>query len=129
MLPDRQRLADPHARDDLATRAWGTEPMRSAPARLDFGDVLVIYRSAARFSLREPGERTGLPESMIWYWEAGERYGIYDIRQLLQFADPVQVPRPVLLPVILGQPHTLNDLIAASAAASLAAHAEGKSHG
>ncbi len=111
-LSGRQRLADPDARDDLATWAWDTEPMRSALARLDFRAVLVIYRSAARLSRRELAQRTGLSESAIWYWEAGERQGIYDIRQLLQFADAVKAPRPALLPVILGQPHAPSDLAA-----------------
>ena len=78
--------------------------MREALARLDFPAVLVIYRSAAGMTRRELGERTGLSESVIWYWEAGRRQGIYDIRQLLQFADSLQAPRPALLPVILGQP-------------------------
>lgn len=109
-LSDRQHLADPDAQDDLATWAWDAEPMRSALARLDFRAVLVIYRSAARLSRRELGQRTGLSESTIWYWEAGERHGLYDIRQFLQFADAVKVPRPALLPVILGQPHALSDL-------------------
>jgi len=115
-LSDRRHLADPDAQDDLATWAWDAEPMRSALARLDFRAVLVIYRSAARLSRRELGQRTGLSESTIWYWEAGERHGLYDIRQFLQFADAVSVPRPALLPVILGQPHALSDLVPGGAA-------------
>jgi len=114
-------------RDDPATWVWDTGPMRDALARLDFPAVLVIYRSTARLSRRELGERTGLSESTIWRFEAGERQGIYDIRQLLQFADSVQMPRPALLPVILGQPRALDDLVADSAA-SLAAHAGGAGH-
>jgi hypothetical protein len=117
-LSDRQHLADPDARDDLATWAWDTEPMRSALARLDFRAVLVIYRTAARLSRRELAQRTGLSESTIWYWEAGERQGIYDIRQLLQFADLVRAPRPALLPVILGQPQASSDLMTGLAAAA-----------
>jgi hypothetical protein len=116
-LSDWQHLADPDARDDLAARAQETEPMRSTLARLDFCAVLVIYRSAARLSRREPGGRTGLSESTIWYREAGERPGIYVVRQLLQFADSAQVPRPARLPVILGQPQALSDLTAVTAAA------------
>jgi transcriptional regulator with XRE-family HTH domain len=98
--------------------------MRTALACLDFRAVLVIYRSAARLSRRELGERTGLSESTIWYWEAGERHGIYDIRQLLQFADSVQVPRPALLPVILGQPQAISDLEAGLAAVPSAGGAD-----
>lgn len=53
---------------------------------------------------------------MIWYWEAGRRQGIYDIRQLLQLADSLKVPRLALLPVILGQPRALSDLLPGPAA-------------
>jgi transcriptional regulator with XRE-family HTH domain len=99
--------------------------MRDALARLDFQAVLVIYRAAAGVSRRELGDRAGVSESAIWYWEAGRRQGIYDIRQLLQFADAVSMPRPALLPVILGQPRALSDLLADPVAGSLAAGAAG----
>jgi hypothetical protein len=115
-LFDRQHLVDPEARDDLATWVWDTGPMRDALARLDFQAVLVIYRAAAGVSRRELGERAGLSESAIWYWEAGTRQGIYDIRQLLQLTDALQAPRLALLPVILGQPHALGDLLPGGAA-------------
>jgi hypothetical protein len=115
-LFEQQHLADPEGRDDPAGWVWDTVPMRNALARLDFPAVLVIYRSAAGLSRRELGERTGLSESVIWYYEAGRRQGIYDIRQLLQFADSVQMPRPALLPVILGQPRTLDELLTEPAA-------------
>jgi transcriptional regulator with XRE-family HTH domain len=116
----RQHLADPDAEDDLAAWVWDTGPMRDALARLDFPAVLVIYRSAARLSRRELGERTALSESTIWCWEAGARQGIYDIRQLLRFADALGMPRLALLPVILGQPRALSDLIGDLAAAPAA---------
>ncbi|MGH3411446.1 MAG: helix-turn-helix domain-containing protein [Streptosporangiaceae bacterium] len=115
-LFDREHPADPGAGDDLATWVWETGPMREALARLDFQAVLVIYRAAARVSRRELGERAGLSESVIWYWEAGRRQGIYDIRQLLQLADSLKVPRVALLPVILGQPRALSDLLPGLAA-------------
>ena len=128
-LFDRQHLAGPGAGDDMAGWVWGTGPMRDALARLDFPAVLVIYRSAAGLSRRELGERTGLSESVIWYWEAGRRQGIYDIRQLLQFADSLRMPRPALLPVILGQPDALSDLLAGPVVATLAACAGAAGHG
>jgi hypothetical protein len=108
-LFDREHLDGPG--DDLATWVWNTGPMREALARLDFQAVLVIYRAAAGVSRRELGDRAGLSESAIWYWEAGTRQGIYDIRQLLQLTDALQAPRLALLPVILGQPHALSDLL------------------
>lgn len=120
-LFSRQYLAGPGAGDDMAAWVWDTAPMRDALARLDFPAVLVIYRAAAGLSRRELGERTGFSESVIWYWEAGRRQGIYDIRQLLQFADSLRMPRPALLPVILGQPDTLSGLLAGSAATAPAA--------
>jgi hypothetical protein len=128
-LFDRQYLADADARDDMAAWVWDTGPMRDALARLDFPAVLVIYRVAAGLSRRELGERTGFSESVIWYWEAGRRQGIYDIRQLLQFADSLRMPRPALLPVILGQPDALGDLLAGPAAMALAACAGTAGHG
>ena len=108
VLFDREHLADPGAGDDLAAWVWDTGPIREALARLDFQAVLIIYRAAAGVSRRELGERAGLSESVIWYWEAGRRQGIYDIRQLLQ--------RVALLPVILGQPRALSDLVPGPAA-------------
>jgi len=115
-LFDREHLADPGAGDDLATWVWETGPMREALARLDFQAVLVIYRAAAGVTRRELGDRAGLSESVIWYWEAGRRQGIYDIRQLLQLTDALKAPRLALLPVILGQPRALIDLLPAPAA-------------
>jgi hypothetical protein len=108
-LFDREHLAGPG--DDLATWVWDTGPMREALARLDFQAVLVIYRSAAGVTRRELGERAGLSESAIWYWEAGTRQGIYDIRQLLQLIDALRAPRLALLPVILGRPDARSDLV------------------
>jgi len=105
----------------MAAWVWDTGPMRDALARLDFPAVLVIYRSAARLTRRELAERTGLSESVIWYWEAGRRQGIYDIRQLLQFADSLRMPRPALLPVILGEPDALSGLLGGPAATALSA--------
>ena len=110
-LFDQQHLPGPSDRDDVAAWVWDTGPMRAALARLDFPAVLVIYRSAAGLSRRELGERAGLSQSTIWYWEAGERQGIYDIRQLLQFADAVRMPRAALLPVIMGQPGACCELL------------------
>jgi hypothetical protein len=107
-----RELSDPDGRSDLAGWVWDTEPMRRALARLDFPAVLVIYRSAARLSRRELATLIGVSHSVIWYWEVGRRQGIYDVRQLLAFADAVQMPREALLPVILGQPCGLGDLLA-----------------
>ncbi len=40
----------------------------------------------------------------------GERQSVDGMRQLLQFADSVEMPRPLLLPVISGQPRALGDV-------------------
>lgn len=124
-----RELSDPDGQADLAGWVWDTEPMRRALARLDFPAVLVLYRTAARLSRPELGRLIGLSDSVIWYWEAGARQGIYDIRQLLQFADSVQMPREALLPVILGQPRTLGDVLAESVMTPTAANAGGPGHG
>jgi hypothetical protein len=111
-------LSDPDPRAGLAGWVWDTEPMRRALARLDFPAVLVIYRSVARLSRRELAELIGVSHSVIWYWESGRRQGIYDVRQFLAFADAVQMPREALLPVILGQPCGLGELLADSVTAA-----------
>jgi hypothetical protein len=113
-----RELSDPDGQCDLAGWVWETGPMRRALARLDFPAVLVIYRSAAGLSRRELAELIGVSHSVIWYWESGRRQGIYDIRQVLHFADAVQMPREALLPVILGQPCGLGDLLADSVTAA-----------
>jgi hypothetical protein len=60
----------------------------------------------------------------------GERQGIDGIRQLLQFADSVEMPRPPLPPVTLGRPCALGDLPTEPVtAASLTANAGGGGHG
>lgn len=38
------------------------------------------------------------------YYQRGQRDAVFDIRTLLQFADAVGIPRPVLLPLILADP-------------------------
>ena len=55
------------------------------------GQTTVTY-SGGRRSLSRGGDRAGLSESAIWYWEVGTRQGIYDIRQLLQLIDALQAP-------------------------------------
>jgi len=115
-LFDREHLADPRSGDDMAAWVWDTGPMRDALARLDFQAVLVIYRAAAGVSRRELGDRAGVSESAIWYWEAGRRQGIYDIRQLLQLTDALKAPRLALLPVILGEPRALSNPLPGPAA-------------
>jgi len=123
---EQQAAAGPDGRDNPAAWVRDTVPLRNALALLDFPAALVIYRSATRLSRRELGERTGLPESAIWYYEVAERQGMCDIRQLLQFADSVRMPRPALLPVILGRPDTLDDLLT-EPASELSADAGGGS--
>jgi hypothetical protein len=113
-----RELSDPDSPPGLAGWVWDTGSMRRALARLDFPAVLVIHRSASRLSRRELAELIGLSRSVIWYWESGRRQGIYDIRQMLHFADAVQMPREALLPVILGQPCGLGDLLAESVTAA-----------
>jgi len=81
-------------------------------------------RGVGQTSWHELGKRTGPSESPICYCKTGEPHGLYDIRQLLQFADSQTVPRPPLTPVILGQPQALSDLMAGLAAAPAAEGAD-----
>ena len=99
----RQHLADPDARDDLATWGWDTESMRDALVRLDFAAVLVICRSAARLPRRELGERTGVSESAIWDGVEVEWHHLPTSRQR---GEPGQIPVAHLayLAVLAGGP-------------------------
>jgi hypothetical protein len=87
--------------------------------------------SQARTTARACGacRTTRLSASVISLWESGGRQGIYDIRQLLQFADAVGIPRLALLPAILGHPVAVSDLLADASAELITALAEAASHG
>lgn len=94
---------------------WDSPMLRDALARLDLGAVLAIFRAAAGLSQQELGDLLGCSQSNIWRIEAGKRQSMYDIRELLRFADTVAMPRQALLPLIMGTPGIREDQIGIAA--------------
>jgi transcriptional regulator with XRE-family HTH domain len=88
---------------------WGTAPVRRMLARLDLGRALEVFRVAAGLSRAEAGAVAGWSGATIGMIENGTRDTIFDIRNLLRLVDAFEVPRAVLLPVILGHPGVFPD--------------------
>jgi transcriptional regulator with XRE-family HTH domain len=100
---------------------WGTAPMRRMLARLNLGAAMETFRLAAGMSQAEAGKITGWSQAVIGLIENGKRDTIYDVRNLLRAADAFEVPREMLLPVILGHPAVFADRRIACAEAGLGA--------
>jgi transcriptional regulator with XRE-family HTH domain len=82
--------------------------MRRALARKDMGAMMTIFRAAAGLTQTELGNLLGgWSQSAVSFIERGQRDTLYDIRELLRFADTVHMPREALLPVVLGQPDAI----------------------
>lgn len=81
---------------------WDSPLLRAALARTDLGAVMAISRVAAGLSQLQLAQVVGCSQSTIWRIEAGKRQSLYDIRELLRFADVIGMPRRALLPLILG---------------------------
>lgn len=92
--------ADHHGLDE---RVWDSPLLCTALARMDLGAVMAIIRAAAGLSRLQLAHMLGCSQATIWRIEAGERQSLYDIRELLRFADAVGMPRQALLPLILGE--------------------------
>jgi DNA-binding XRE family transcriptional regulator len=89
------------------TWLWGSAPMREVLARCDLGAAVAMFRVAAELSQRELGDLAGWSQGTVSLVETGRRDTLYDIRELLRFADAVTMPREALLPVLLGRPAVL----------------------
>jgi predicted XRE-type DNA-binding protein len=89
------------------TWLWGSEQMRQVLARRELGAAVAMFRTAAQLSQQELAELTGWSQSAVSLVETGRRDTLYDIRELLKFADAVAMPREALLPVLLGRPAVL----------------------
>jgi DNA-binding XRE family transcriptional regulator len=82
--------------------------MRRALARVDVGAMVAIFRAATGLSqLALANVVEGWSQSTVSLIERGRRDTLYDIRELLRFADMVDMPREALLPVVLGQPNAM----------------------
>lgn len=85
---------------------WDSAPMRQALARTDVGAMVAILRAVAGLSQLELANLVdGWSQSLVSLIERGHRDTLYDIRELLRFADAIDMPREALLPLVLGDPH------------------------
>jgi transcriptional regulator with XRE-family HTH domain len=93
---------------DLGSQAptwlWDSVPMRQALARLDLGAVLAIFRAASGLSQQDVADIMSWSQSTVSLIEKGQRETLFDVRELLRFADMVEMPREALTPVLVGEP-------------------------
>jgi transcriptional regulator with XRE-family HTH domain len=88
----------------VPTWLWDSVPMRLALARLDPGSVLAIFRAVSGLSQQDVADMMGWSQSTVSLIEKGQRDTLFDLRELLRFADMVEMPREALAPVLAGQP-------------------------
>jgi transcriptional regulator with XRE-family HTH domain len=93
--------------------------MRRMLARLNLGAAMETFRLTAGMSQAEVGKMTGWSGPVISHMETGTRDTLYDIRNLLRVVDAFEVPREMLLPVILGHPAVFADRRIACAEAGM----------
>jgi DNA-binding XRE family transcriptional regulator len=86
---------------------WDSPPMRRVLARADLGAAVVIYQTAAGLSQQQLADLAGWSQPTVCFIETGQRDTRYDIRELLRFADAIQMPREALFPLVLGHPAIL----------------------
>lgn len=95
------------AREATGTTAaglWDSGPMRDALARMDPGGALAVFRAASRLSQQDVAHIMGWSQSTVSLIEKGQRDTLFDIRELLRFADLVDMPRRSLLRLMTGEP-------------------------
>lgn len=85
---------------------WDSDSIRRALARLDVGAVVAMLRAATGLSQLEFANLVeGWSQSTVSLVERGRRDTLYDVRELLRFADAVGMPREALLPLVFGDPN------------------------
>ncbi|RBQ17943.1 hypothetical protein DP939_21450 [Spongiactinospora rosea] len=94
---------------------WDSLPMRRALADHELGTFVTILRAATGLSQLDLGNILGLSQSTISLIESGQRDTLYDIRELVRFADACDIPRKVLVPVVLGVESGTLDLSSSNA--------------
>ncbi|HEV2374929.1 MAG TPA: helix-turn-helix transcriptional regulator, partial [Streptosporangiaceae bacterium] len=82
------------------TWLWDSLPMRRALARLDPGAALAVFRTVCGLSQQDVAEIMGWSQSTVSLVESGQRDTLFDLRELLRFADMVEMPRAALAPVL-----------------------------
>jgi transcriptional regulator with XRE-family HTH domain len=86
------------------TWLWDSQPMRRALARVDPGAALALFRTVSGLSQQDVADLMGWSQSTVSLIEKGQRETLFDIRELLRFADMVEMPREALAPVLVGEP-------------------------
>ena len=86
------------------TWLWDSAPWREALARVDPGAAMAAFRVAAGLSQQALADIMGWSQSLVSLIEKGERDTLFDLRELLRFADMVEMPRTALAPVLAGEP-------------------------
>jgi len=84
--------------------------MRRALARLDPGAALAIFRTASGLSQQDVADIMGWSQSTVSLIEKGQRDTLFDLRELVRFADMVEMPRAALAPVLAGEPDATFDI-------------------
>ncbi|GGL03130.1 hypothetical protein Sme01_19110 [Sphaerisporangium melleum] len=78
--------------------------MRKVLACGDLPAFVALVRAAMGLSQLELASLVGWSQSTVNRIEHGERGTLYDIRELVRFADAIDMPRHALLPLIMGKP-------------------------
>lgn len=86
------------------TWLWDSQPMRQALARLDPGAALAVFRTVCGLSQQDVADIMGWSQSAVSLIEKGKRDTLFDLRELVHFADMVEMPRAALAPVLAGEP-------------------------
>ncbi|GII87613.1 hypothetical protein Ssi03_56030 [Sphaerisporangium siamense] len=81
---------------------WDSAEIREALASADLPAFLLRVRSAMGLSQLELASLVGWSQSTVNRVENGERNTLYDIRELLRFADAIDMPRHALAPLFTG---------------------------
>ncbi|GAB2833366.1 hypothetical protein GCM10022221_35310 [Actinocorallia aurea] len=95
-------LSAARARGHAPQWLWDSELLRRALARADMAAVVAVIRSACGMSQLEFGQILGWSQSVVTKVERGERRTAYDIGEILRIADALGMPRPALIPLVLG---------------------------
>ena len=83
---------------------WDSPLLRDALARADLGGAVAIIRATAGMTQLQFADMLGWSQATVWRIEASERKSLYDIRELLRFADAIGMPRGALIPLLLSSP-------------------------
>lgn len=86
------------------TWTWDSPLLRDALARADLGAAVAIIRATTGMTQLQFADMLGWSQATVWRIEASERKSLYDIRELLRFADAIGMPRQALIPLLLSSP-------------------------